>query len=200
MNFGDRVIFTEGGVDYQAIVLRQRYLDDHLGANDEPLLDLGFFKPVMKPGPDGIPVIKDVVGTEAQSELVQFRIDVAHETHEFSDAEKRKYHLQYNGVRRVIEGEVEHHVSYPGGRWKELVEEPVQGNITDDEEKSLVPVDNSYREDSETFSPEDGDQGTDLPASDPEENLPTADSSDEVVVPKKKKKKVVEEGEADAQL
>lgn len=180
MKFGDRVIFTEGGVEYQAIVLRQRFLDDHLGANDEPLLDIGFFKPVMKPGPDGVLVIKDVVGTEAQSELVQFRIDVAHETHEFSGSAKQKYHLQYNGVRRVVDGEVEHHVNYPGGRWKELEEEPVQGHVSDDEETSLIPADGTYREDSGTFSPGDGVQGTEpLVESFPGEYPPTSDVAEE---------------------
>lgn len=161
MKFGDRVLFTESGETHTAIVLRQRELDDHMGANQEPLLDIGFFKQVKRPDPKGNMVVKDVVGTEAQSELVQFRIDVAHASHEFSPAAKSKYHLQYNGVRRVQDGKVDHVVNYPGGRWEELPEEHVQGHISDEEELALVPVEGTYQEDSgSTFSPGDGAQET----------------------------------------
>ena len=159
MKFGDRVLFTEAGETYTATVLRQRFLDDHLGANQEPLLDIGFFKPVMKPDSKGVMVVKDVVGTEAQSELVQFRIDVAHASHEFNPAAKKKYHLTYGGVRRVNDGVVDHVVNYPGGRWEELPETQVQGHISDEEETAIVPADGTYVEDSgSTFSQGDGVQ------------------------------------------
>lgn len=183
MKFGDRVLFTEAGQTYTATVLRQRELDDHMGANQEPLLDLGFFKPVMKPDAKGFMVVKDVVGTESQSELVQFRIDVAHASHEFNPAAKRKYHLQYNGVNRVQDGQIDHIVNYPGGRWVELPEEHVQGHISDEEETAIVPTDGTYQEDSgSTFSPGDGAQEAAPLVADPVEpayEYPTPDVAKE---------------------
>lgn len=170
MKFGDRVIFTESGVDYSAIVLRQRSLDDYMGSNDEPLLDIGFFKPVMKADASGKLVEKDVVGTGDQSELVQFRIDVAHASHAFSEAAKVKYQTQYNGIRRVVDGKVENIVNYPGGRWKAESEEPVQGHVSGEDETALVPADGTYVEDSKTFSPGgEAQEGEPLVETPPEE-------------------------------
>lgn len=93
MKFGNQVLFTESGKEFTATVLSERILDHHMGSNDEPLLSLGFFSEV--PG---------VLGTARQNELVQFRADVAHETHEFSPDVASK------GLKGI----------YPGGRWKEL--------------------------------------------------------------------------------
>lgn len=101
MQINDTVIYTEQGKEYTATVLEIRNLDHHLGENDEPLLHLGFFAPLYKPGADGTLKRVSVVGTHEQNALVQFRLDVAHESHSFS-AEANKEGL--TGV-------------YPGGRW-----------------------------------------------------------------------------------
>ncbi len=93
MKFGDQVILIENGKEFSATVLSARILDHHLGENDEPLLALGFFVEV--PG---------VLGTARALELVQFRTDVAHESHEFGAAAAQ---AKLTGI-------------YPGGRWKEL--------------------------------------------------------------------------------
>lgn len=103
MNFGDQVIFTENNKQFKATVLSARVLDHHLGANDEPLLQLGFFAPVL--APDGKTEV-NVIGTARQNELVQFRADVAHESHEFGAAAAE---AKLAGI-------------YPGGRWREAVE------------------------------------------------------------------------------
>lgn len=103
MKFGDSVNFIENGVEVTAIVLGSRTLDDHSGANGEELLHLGFFQEVLAPGPGNKRVVKNVLGTQAQHELVQFRLDVAHDSHEFSDEAKKQ-------LGKPI---------YPGGRWKE---------------------------------------------------------------------------------
>lgn len=106
MKFGDRVIFIENGEEFNATVLSSRVLDHHTGENDEPLLSLAFFKPVMAPGPQGFPVEKNVIGTAQQGDLVQFRHDVAHVSHEYSE----EYLKEYNGGRPM---------TYAGGRWTE---------------------------------------------------------------------------------
>jgi len=100
MKFGDQVIFIENGKEFSATVLSARVLDHHLGANDEPLLQLGFFSPVL--APDGKSEL-NVIGTARQNELVQFRADVAHESHEFGAAAAE---AKLTGI-------------YPGGRWRE---------------------------------------------------------------------------------
>jgi hypothetical protein len=93
MKFGDQVIFTENGIEYPATVLSSRILDFHTGSNDEPLIALGFFKE-----------IQGIIGTARESELVNIRHDVAHESHEFNDAA--------NAVG--LKG------TYAGGRWREV--------------------------------------------------------------------------------
>lgn len=93
MKFGDQVVFIENGKEFSATVLSARILDHHLGENDEPLLALGFFVEV--PG---------VLGTARALELVQFRTDVAHESHEFGAAAAQ---AKLAGI-------------YPGGRWREV--------------------------------------------------------------------------------
>jgi hypothetical protein len=121
MIFGETVIYTEGGVEYEATVLGSRLLDDHNGSEEEPLLTLGFFKPVTRPGQDGkTPVTVGVIGTSEMSKLVQFRIDVAHESHQFSDEAKKQYHAVYGGTAIPQKDKtIKHVVTYPGGRWKE---------------------------------------------------------------------------------
>jgi hypothetical protein len=98
MKTGDIVVYTENGESFLATVLEVRELDHHMGENDEPLVHLGFFTPVMKPGANGKPVRVSLVGTHDQYTLAQFRLDVAHESHEFPAELK---------VSR-----------YPGGRWR----------------------------------------------------------------------------------
>lgn len=98
MNIGDSVIYTENEKDHVATVLEIRYLENHLGKSGEPLLQLGFFDSVFKPGPNGIPTRVSVFGTHEQGTLAQFRTDVAHTSHEFQDSKLTRY---------------------PGGRWSE---------------------------------------------------------------------------------
>jgi hypothetical protein len=134
----DTVIYTENGEDYVATVLATRNLDDHLGADDQPLLHLGFFAQVMMPGPDGKPVARNLAGTGAQELLANFRHDVAHVSHEYSE-----------------EYQKEHNVTiYPGGRWTEAApvqklgpeakkpgedeDHPLLGKGDDDDDKDLV--------------------------------------------------------------
>lgn len=100
MNLLDQVTYSENGKDYLATVLGIRELDHHHGKSGEPLLHLGFFKPVLDE--NGEP--KKLVGTSDAHQLVQFRVDVAHDSHEFDDIAQRK---GFKGV-------------YPGGRWKEI--------------------------------------------------------------------------------
>ncbi|HEY2496549.1 MAG TPA: hypothetical protein VGK24_05730 [Candidatus Angelobacter sp.] len=75
MKFGDAVTYTENGQEFNAAVLGLRDLDHHVGENGEPLIHLAFFKETAQP----------VIGTSRQAELVQFRTDVAHESHAFSN-------------------------------------------------------------------------------------------------------------------
>jgi len=107
MKFGDAIIFTENGVEYQAVILASRVLDDHMGLGDEPLVQLAFFKPIT----DGAGNVLNVLGTSRQLELVQFRTDVAHESHEFSE-EVRAASLE--------SGKIDLPASYPGGRWRKV--------------------------------------------------------------------------------
>lgn len=100
MELNSTVIYTENGKEYTATVLEIRYLDHHQGENGEPLLHLGYFAPVLDA--EGKP--KKLIGTQDQNSLVQFRIDVAHESHEFSPEAGRK------GLKGT----------YPGGRWREI--------------------------------------------------------------------------------
>ena len=96
MKFGDQVLFlAEDGTEFPATVLNARVLDDHVGADGQPLLDLGYFKQVL----DGQGNPKNVIGTSAQLELVQIKHDVAHESHTFAEKNKDRY---------------------PGGRWTEM--------------------------------------------------------------------------------
>lgn len=115
MKFGHPVLYIESGQQYEAIVIRAREIDDHVGAQEEPLLDLAFFKQVLDPAKSTPkkPVYRDVFGTQAQSELVQFRTDVAHESHEFSEEAQKKF------------GKI-----YPGGRWKEREMSTFTGRVT----------------------------------------------------------------------
>ncbi len=104
MKFGDQVIFTENGKEFSATVLSARVLDHHLGADDEPLLQLGFFAELPDPADPQHKATLNVIGTARQNELVQFRADVAHESHEFGAAAAA---AKLTGI-------------YPGGRWREV--------------------------------------------------------------------------------
>jgi hypothetical protein len=97
MKTGDYVVFTERGQSFIATVLGVRELDAHGGKNGEPLLHLGFFAPAYEP--DGTGKLKEVslVGTHRQDQLAQFRVDIAHQSHEFDPKLKLP--------------------AYPGGRW-----------------------------------------------------------------------------------
>ena len=103
MKFGDVIVYTENEVEYNATVLSSRVLDGHGGTNDEPLLDIGFFKQVLKPGADGKPVVQAVSGTGDVLSLVQIRHDVAHESHQYSKEDQKRYSAKV----------------FAGGRWRE---------------------------------------------------------------------------------
>lgn len=90
------VIFTELGKDYPATVLATRPLEYHEGADGEPLIHIGYFTPVVNP--DG--TVKNVIGTQDQMALVQWRYDVAHQSHSFSEeAELAGFKDPYTGGR-----------------------------------------------------------------------------------------------------
>lgn len=97
MKVGDRVIYEEGGKQFNALVIGERTIADHLGADDEPLLSLIFAKERLDSFGNPLPLH----GTGQQSELVQFRVDVAHLSHEYNEDQQRKYSRK----------------SYDGGRW-----------------------------------------------------------------------------------
>lgn len=99
MKVGELVVYIEGGQEFNALVLGERSIADHLGKDDEPLLTLVFAKE--RTDAAGIPL--PLHGTGQTNELVQVRLDVAHASHEYSDPQKKKYEKQ----------------SYDGGRWKE---------------------------------------------------------------------------------
>ncbi len=101
MNIGDTVIYLERGEQYVATVLGVRELEHHSGKDDQPLLHLGFFAPVHQADATGKLVPVSVVGTHRQDQLTQFRVDVAHDSHEFPEELKAP--------------------RYPGGRWVEAV-------------------------------------------------------------------------------
>lgn len=72
--FGEVVTYTENGVEYAAIALKSRTMDEY---GPDPLVHLLFIKPLFRLGQviqehfDYVPV-----GTSDQSRLVQFRYDV----------------------------------------------------------------------------------------------------------------------------
>lgn len=107
MKVGELVLYTEGvdrktgePIEFNALVLGERTVADHSGADDEPLLTLCFAKE--RTDAAGIPL--PVHGTGQTSELVQIRLDVAHESHEYSEEKQRFY-----GKKQ-----------YDGGRWREV--------------------------------------------------------------------------------
>ena len=98
MKFEDRVLYLENGKTYNATVLGVRVLEHHSGADGEPLLHLAYFVDV--PG---------VLGTSRQSELVNYRVDVAHASHAYTDEHRlaaKEKGMTYPGT-------------YGGGRWTE---------------------------------------------------------------------------------
>src|ERR1700722_14156799 len=101
MKTGDVVVYTERGDSFIATVLDVRELEHHVGKNGEPLLHLGFFATAFEPDGAGKMQKARLVGTHRQDQLAQFRLDVAHVSHEFP-AELRL-------------------PKYPGGRWSEPI-------------------------------------------------------------------------------
>lgn len=83
MKFGDVVIYKEFGQEYPALVVGSRELEHHGGANDEPLINLVFVRSI--PDPSDRTKTLAVSGTSRESELIQFRHDIAHESHAFSE-------------------------------------------------------------------------------------------------------------------
>jgi hypothetical protein len=116
VKFGDVVIYSEGGKEYNALVKGERagnftYRDggaaitaDHKGKNGEPLLTLVFVKQRLDVHGQPLPLH----GTGQSSELTQERVDVAHESHEYTTAQQK--HLEKK--------------SYDGGRWREIPSNP----------------------------------------------------------------------------
>lgn len=118
MKFGDVVIYEEAGKKYNAVVLGVRDLADHMGANNEPLLNVAFAREVL----DMHGKVQNLAGTGSWSKLLQNRVDVAHKTHDYSVDAQRKY-----GKR------------YEGGRWSELdVAKPVA--VKPEPPKAAAPV------------------------------------------------------------
>jgi hypothetical protein len=109
MKVGELVIYTEGQdksgqpIEFNALVLGERLVNDHLGDDGEQLLTLAFAKE--RTDAFGVPL--PVHGTGQTSELLQVRLDVVHESHEYTEAQQRFY-----GKKQ-----------YDGGRWK-LASEP----------------------------------------------------------------------------
>ncbi len=113
MKVGELVIYIEGTDqrtgqprEYNALVLGERYISEHTGEDGEPLLTLAFAKE--RTDAAGIPL--PVHGTGQTGELVQIRLDVAHESHEYTEEQQRFYGK----------------IAYDGGRWKELLTLPAQ--------------------------------------------------------------------------
>lgn len=102
MKVGELVIYTEGGKDFNALVLGERHIADHMGKQDEPLLSLAFVRERLDSFGNSLPLH----GTGQQSELVQFRLDVAHVSHEYDEEQQKKYSRK----------------SYDGGRWSTSAE------------------------------------------------------------------------------
>ena len=106
MKIGEVVIYTEGTdpktkqpLEYKALVLGERNIADHLGKNDEPLLSLVFVKERFDLSGVSIPLH----GTGMQERLIQTRLDVAHESHEYTKPQQKQYGR----------------TAYEGGRWRE---------------------------------------------------------------------------------
>jgi hypothetical protein len=125
MKFNDVVIYIEGDKEYNALVLGERvgnftYRDggtpvasDHTGENGEPLLTLQFGKQRLDPAGQPLPIH----GTGQTQELVQIRVDVAHESHEYTPAEQSHFERK----------------RYDGGRWREVAASaPAEPPITAD--------------------------------------------------------------------
>jgi hypothetical protein len=124
MRIGERVIYTEGTdpktkqpFEYEALVLGERNIADHLGEDDEPLLTLVFVKERLDP--HGVPI--PLHGTGMQERLIQTRLDVAHESHSYTKEQQKKYEK----------------TAYEGGRWRETV------NSSNDEAFRRLLNDNS---------------------------------------------------------
>jgi len=98
MNVGELVIYSESGQDYNALVLGERNFPAHAGKNGEPLLTLAFAKE--RTDAHGVPL--PLHGTGHMLELVQIRLDVAHESHEYDEEQQRKFERK----------------AYDGGRWR----------------------------------------------------------------------------------
>lgn len=107
MKVGALVIYTEGvdrktgePIEFNALILGERVVAGHEGEDGEPLLTLCFAKE--RTDAAGIPL--PVHGTGQTSELIQVRLDVAHESHEYSKEQQSFY-----GKKQ-----------YDGGRWREV--------------------------------------------------------------------------------
>lgn len=106
MKFGDVVIYKEFGTEFPALVLSTRELEHHSGENGEPLINLAFVKQVKNGAGD----VVNVSGSSREAEQIQFRHDIAHESHEFSaDAKEELTRL----------GLLPPGGSIPGGRYVE---------------------------------------------------------------------------------
>jgi hypothetical protein len=147
MTFGDVVIFTEGGKTYNALVLSERVLEHHLGEDDQPMLNLVFIQE--KLDGQGKPVA--MIGTGLVSELMQFRYDVVHDSHAFSDQAKKdlaeKGHLPPAGVM-------------PGGRWKSVLEAYGGEQVVSDGEQPAEAVTGSGQQTAPSSPPQGGDGPT----------------------------------------
>jgi hypothetical protein len=92
------VKYLEAGKEYDALIVGQsRFVQpSHHGVGDQPLVHLVF----VKPNPNQQTGLGD---------LIQWRHDVAHVSHEFSKEDREKANAAGHPLPE----------SYPGGRWKE---------------------------------------------------------------------------------
>lgn len=106
MKFGTVVIYKEFGQEFPALVVSSRELEHHAGENGEPLVNLVFVREVK----NGAGEVINVSGSSREAEAVQFRHDVAHDSHAFSEEAKAEL---------VRAGQLPPGGEVPGGRYVE---------------------------------------------------------------------------------
>jgi hypothetical protein len=119
MKVGELVTYTEGTdpktqepLEFNALVLGERFTPDHLGADGEALLTLCFAKERR----DAFGVAMPIHGTGQTSDLIQVRLDVAHQSHVYNTTQRAKYER----------------ATYDGGRWREHGTPVIQPERRDD--------------------------------------------------------------------
>lgn len=111
-NLPEVVKYIEFGKEHMAFPIASRDLEHHTGENNEPLLSLVFVKPVLDPLDPEKKKTLNLAGTVNESQLVQIRHDVAHESHAFTPEQIQ--------ARRDAGFSTYPGNQIPGGRWREL--------------------------------------------------------------------------------